>query len=272
MKMFRTGWLKKNKQVKRGITWGVIWLFLWMTINPLGLISAQGQGLGEFPGLVQVFGLEQERVGNIRTASWNEVEEVNPEKLIRFHVLANSDSEEDQLLKYAVRDEILKEVAPRLAGSASLAESRTIILGMKDQFLAIGEQVIKEWGKNYPVTLDYGIHNFPTKSYGNIVLPGGEYEAVKIQIGEAQGANWWCVLFPPLCFVNVEESTSLPVDGKAAMPLDTAKKSKKQQEQQTNPGEPPDRVDKVREPQNNKWSIPDYKGKKVGFYFLRFLK
>lgn len=148
-------------------------------------------------------------------------EEINPGDLIRFHVIANSDSEEDQLLKYAVRDEILKKVAPRLAESASLEESREIIQELEGEFLAIAAKVMKEWEKDYPLSLDYGLHTFPTKSYGNIVLPGGEYEAVKIMIGKAQGENWWCVLFPPLCFVNVEESTSLPVDGKPGVPLDS---------------------------------------------------
>lgn len=209
--MFSMSWVNESSQVKKIIICGLICILLVIGINFLGL-------------------------GKKVVASRDEMEEVNPEDLIRFHVIANSDSEEDQLLKYAVRDEILKEVAPRLAKSVSLDESRGIIREMQGQFLAGAERVIKEWGKNYPVTLDYGIYDFPTKSYGNIVLPGDEYEAVKIKIGEAQGANWWCVLFPPLCFVDVEESTTLPVDGKPGVPLDTA----------------------------------TYKGKRVGFYFERF--
>lgn len=227
--MFSTGWVKNtNRQVKKRIICGLICLSLVIGTNFLGL-------------------------GNKAAASWDEMEEVNPKDLIRFHVIANSDSEEDQLLKYMIRDEILKEVAPILAKSASLDESRRIIQEMQDEFLAIAEKVIKEWGKDYQVTLDYGIYNFPTKSYGSIVLPGDEYEAVKIMIGEAQGANWWCVLFPPLCFVNTEEVTTLPVDGKPGVPLEIASKTFDGQQEES-------------------FCNATYKGKKVGFYFERFLK
>jgi stage II sporulation protein R len=148
----------------------------------------------------------------------------SPDDLIRFHVIANSDSEHDQLLKYAVRDEILKEVSPRLARSGSLLESRIILEGMYDELLDIARRVIQEWGYDYAVALEYGVFAFPTKSYGDIVLAGGDYEAVEIKIGQAQGANWWCVLFPPLCFVNADEATNIPVDGEEAVPLDTAAK------------------------------------------------
>ena len=154
-----------------------------------------------------------------------------PDNLIRFHVVANSDSERDQLLKYAVRDEILKEVSPKLARSASLAESREILKSMDDELLDIAKRVVREWGFDYPVSLEYGVFPFPAKSYGNIVLPGGNYEAVTIKIGRGHGANWWCILFPPICFVNVEEATDVPVDGKEAVKLDTAaeKLERKQQ-------------------------------------------
>ena len=152
------------------------------------------------------------------------MDDLSPENLIRFHVVANSDSEEDQLLKYIVRDEILKIAAPRLAESKSLEESRQILNDMEDDFIRIANTVVQEYGKDYEVTINHGEHTFPTKSYGSYVLPGGEYEAVKVEIGEAQGENWWCVLFPPVCFVNVEESTTVTVDSKAAVPLDEAGK------------------------------------------------
>jgi len=174
-------------------------------------------------------------------ASWD-TDQYGPDNLIRFHVIANSDSEEDQQLKYAVRDEILKEVAPDLAKSESLEESRKILREMDKEFIKISERVIGEWGKSYPVTVEYGTFSFPAKSYGNIVLPGGDYEAVRIKIGEAQGANWWCVLFPPLCFVNVQEATVVPVDGKKGVPLGSASENKL-----------------------------SYRGKKVGFFFEKFL-
>lgn len=144
----------------------------------------------------------------------------NPEELIRFHVLANSDSEEDQALKLAVRDAILKEVSPRLAASRSLEESREILTGLRPEMEAIGRAVIESRGKNLAVKTEYGNFIFPTKSYGSIILPAGEYEAVRVIIGEGKGSNWWCVLFPPLCFVDIENSTAVAVDGKPGIPYD----------------------------------------------------
>lgn len=142
-----------------------------------------------------------------------------PEDLIRFHVIANSDSEEDQALKRAVRDAILEEVSPRLAKSQSLEESRQILIGMRPEIEQIGQEVVHAWGKTDEVKTDYGYFTFPTKSYGSLVLPAGEYEAVRVLIGKAEGSNWWCVLFPPLCFVDIEHSTAVQVDGKPGIPI-----------------------------------------------------
>lgn len=150
----------------------------------------------------------------------------HPEDLIRFHVLANSDSEEDQALKRAVRDAILKEVSPRLAESQSLEESRSILTSLRPQMEKIGKAVVQAWGKDYEVQTDYGHFSFPTKSYGTLVLPAGEYEAVRVLIGKAEGSNWWCVLFPPLCFVDIEHSTAVQVDGKPGIPLQQEAKFK----------------------------------------------
>mgnify|MGYP000915229566 CR=1 FL=1 len=239
--MFDLGWVNDSSQVKKRII-GLICLLLGMSIGYQALNKVQGK------------------------------ETIAP--LIRFHVIANSDSEEDQLLKYAVRDEILKKVAPRLAESVSLEESRGIIQEMEGEFLAIAETVMKERGKDYPLTLDYGLHTFPTKSYGNIVLPGGEYEAVKIMIGKAQGANWWCVLFPPLCFVNVEESTSLPVDGKPGVPLDTVQgeKANSQENEDSSQGTDSREKDDNSLAKGDNPLINKKEKLKVKFFFSRFFK
>lgn len=140
-------------------------------------------------------------------------------KLIRFHVVGNSNSQSDQALKIAVRDAILVKVSPRLAKSGSLEESRLILKKLLPEMEAIARSIVQVWGKNQQIRSDCGCFQFPTKSYGSIVLPAGEYEAVRILIGNAEGANWWCVLFPPLCFVNIEHSTAIPVDAKPAVPL-----------------------------------------------------
>jgi len=141
------------------------------------------------------------------------------DQLIRFHVLANSDSEQDQALKRAVRDAILKVVSPRLAVSQSLDESRQILKQVRPEMESIGRSVVKMWGKDYSVRTEFGHSSFPTKSYGSLVLPAGDYEALSVVIGKGQGSNWWCVLFPPLCFVDIDQSTAVQVDGKQGIPI-----------------------------------------------------
>lgn len=159
-----------------------------------------------------------EAYNNNNTMNESEVSPT-PDQLIRFHVLANSDSEKDQELKRAVRDAILKEVSPRLAVSKSLDESRQIIKKIRPDMESIGRSVVKMWGKDYSVSTEYGNFMFPTKSYGSLVLPAGNYEALRVVIGEGQGSNWWCVLFPALCFVDINQSTAVQVDGKQGIPI-----------------------------------------------------
>ena len=124
------------------------------------------------------------------------------DKLIRFHVLANSDSDEDQELKLKVRDEIIKYLQPMLKQSKSLEQSEQIILSESENIKNIGENIIKENGYTYEVEVKLEYNNFPAKQYSNIVLPAGEYKALRILIGEAKGKNWWCVMFPPFCCVD----------------------------------------------------------------------
>ncbi|AOR22581.1 stage II sporulation protein R [Clostridium taeniosporum] len=122
--------------------------------------------------------------------------------LIRFHVIANSDTDEDQNLKLKVRDEVINYLYPYLNKSESLEESRTIIKNNMDKVKSIAKKVIRENNYDYDVNIQLSRENFPVKSYGDIVLPQGNYEAFRIIIGSGQGRNWWCVMFPPLCFVD----------------------------------------------------------------------
>ncbi len=126
------------------------------------------------------------------------------EKLIRFHVLANSDTDEDQELKLKVRDAIIAYLQPKLIKSNNINESEEIIKKEYDNLEKIASNIILENGYNYEVKVGIDYSNFPTKQYSNIVLPAGEYKALRIIIGEGQGKNWWCVMFPPLCFVDEE--------------------------------------------------------------------
>lgn len=125
------------------------------------------------------------------------------DKLIRFHVLANSDSKEDQDLKMKVKDEVIKYMEPILKKSESLDMTRELLKENESKVMEIAKKVIEEEGYNYDVKIELKKENFPEKVYGNIILPQGEYEAFRILIGDYKGQNWWCVMFPPLCFTDV---------------------------------------------------------------------
>lgn len=124
-------------------------------------------------------------------------------KIIRFHVLANSNSNEDQQLKIKVKDKIIEYIFPKLKNSNNLEESREILANNEEEIIKIANECIKENGYNYSVKIEFKRENFPEKVYGNISLPQGEYEAFRVLIGQAAGENWWCVMFPPICFVDV---------------------------------------------------------------------
>lgn len=138
------------------------------------------------------------------------------DKVIRFHVIANSDDPNDQALKRAVRDEILKVMAPKLKKSKSLQQSREILKINTTLMIQIAQRTIQKWGKEYTVEANLTQSFFPTKRYGDVVLPAGEYEAMKVVIGKGKGQNWWCVMFPPLCFVDATHGT-IPEESKDSL-------------------------------------------------------
>ena len=164
------------------------------------------------------------------------------EDFIRFHVIANSDSEEDQQLKLKVRDAVLAKINSELVEEAmsqelvafqnsstavmsrvdgensqarvslDLEESRKYIQENLPEIEKTAAKVIRENGYDYSVKADLGVKWIPQKSYGNVIFPSGNYEALNITIGEGKGQNWWCVLFPPLCLIGAEA----PEDDEAA--------------------------------------------------------
>lgn len=138
----------------------------------------------------------------------NQVKNGFKDEIIRFHIRANSDKEEDQALKLKIRDEVLKEMEGKFKDTSSLEESRKIIKANMEEMKHITEKVIKEEGKDYEVAVTLGQDKFPTRKYGNLVLPSGEYETLLITLGEGKGQNWWCVMFPPLCFVDITHSVA----------------------------------------------------------------
>ena len=125
------------------------------------------------------------------------------DSVFRLHVIANSDSKEDQELKLKVRDELLSYMNTLAKDCSSKEEVIELAKEHQEDFKQIAEQTITENGFSYDVTIQIGDSDFPTKTYGDISLPAGTYDALKVQIGEAKGQNWWCVMFPPLCFVDV---------------------------------------------------------------------
>lgn len=133
----------------------------------------------------------------------NAVSEDIANSVFRLHVIANSDSEEDQSLKLKVRDKLLSYMNILAEDCSSKEEVVALAREHQEEFKAIAEQVICDNGFTYPVTIQIGNSDFPTKTYGDISLPSGTYDALRVQIGEAKGQNWWCVMFPPLCFVDV---------------------------------------------------------------------
>ncbi len=138
------------------------------------------------------------------------VQAYNQHNLIRFHVIANSDSDRDQALKRKVRDLIVKEMTPEFSEAKNLDQAREIAASHLEEIRSIAVEEVKDWGEDYPVSVQLGNFDFPVKSYGDLTLPAGNYEAVRVVIGDGQGANWWCVLFPPLCFVDVSRSMGAP--------------------------------------------------------------
>ena len=124
------------------------------------------------------------------------------DSVFRLHIIANSDSSADQELKLKVRDNIINYMNTLTSSSSDKKDVISMVNNHLDSFKEIALNTIKGNGYNYDVNIEIGNFHFPTKSYGDISFPAGNYNALKIEIGDAIGQNWWCVLFPPLCFVN----------------------------------------------------------------------
>ena len=124
------------------------------------------------------------------------------ESVVRLHVLANSDSEEDQALKLKVRDALLEKTAPLLSDCASREDACAILEAHKEDLCRTAEEVIQTEGYDYPVTILLGEEEYPEKNYDSVCFPSGSYTSLRVCIGDAEGQNWWCCLFPPLCLGN----------------------------------------------------------------------
>lgn len=131
------------------------------------------------------------------------------DKVVRLHVLANSDTQEDQALKLAVRDAVLAAADGVVPPGVELEEAEQALTQALPAIADAGARVVGEQGYSYPVTasLEHDVW-FPTKEYTDFAFPAGEYTALRVTIGEGGGRNWWCVVFPPLCLGSVTENTA----------------------------------------------------------------
>ncbi|MBQ4559378.1 MAG: stage II sporulation protein R [Tyzzerella sp.] len=134
-------------------------------------------------------------------------------EVFRFHVLANSDSDEDQTLKMQVKEAVIAYMKEEIPESDSVETTKTWASGHLNAIESLAETVVREKGYDYQITARVTTCDFPDKTYGDITFPAGRYEALRIEIGEAKGQNWWCVLYPNLCFIDAVNAV-VPDKGK----------------------------------------------------------
>ena len=140
------------------------------------------------------------------------------ESVLRLHVIANSDSKEDQNLKLLVKDNLLKYMNELCINCSSKEDALLLVNNHLNDFKEIAKNTILQTGYSYDVNIEIDESEFPTKNYGDISLPAGIYDALKVKIGKAQGQNWWCVMFPPLCFVDISSGV-VPDDSKEILEI-----------------------------------------------------
>lgn len=151
--------------------------------------------------------------GIIVNAKQSQMQEDLAKEVFRFHVLANSDSDEDQALKMQVKEAVIAYMKEEIPNSDSVETTKEWARNHLDAIVNLAKAVIREEGYDYPVIAEVTTCDFPDKTYGDITFPSGRYEALCIEIGEANGQNWWCVLYPNLCFIDAVHAV-VPEEGK----------------------------------------------------------
>lgn len=151
--------------------------------------------------------------GIVVNAKKSQMQQDLAEEVFRFHVLANSDSDEDQAVKMQVKEAVIAYMKEELPSSDSVETTKDWATSHLDAIVNLAEAVVCEEGYAYEVTAEVTTCDFPEKTYGDITFPAGEYEALRIEIGEAKGQNWWCVLYPNLCFIDAVHAV-VPDEGK----------------------------------------------------------
>lgn len=176
----------KKKEIKNKV---FLWAAMIGLIGTLGITSFQTAAFAEKTQELQ------ERLDK-------EVQEGIAGKIFRLHVAANSDKEEDQELKLDVKKTVVDYLSRRLGSGADLEETREYVLENLPEIERAALKTIEEQGKDYPISAVVEKTYFPDRTYGDCTFPAGEYEALNIRIGKGEGKNWWCVLYPSLCFID----------------------------------------------------------------------
>ncbi|MFD1362018.1 stage II sporulation protein R [Lentibacillus salinarum] len=157
---------------------------------------------------------------------------VIPDDAIRLRILANSDQDADQQLKRKVRDDVNAAISEWVEDMTDIDEARKLIEAHIPEIRSIVEDVLEAENKQQTVDVEYGQNiTFPAKLYGSYLYPPGEYEAVLITLGEGEGANWWCVLFPPLCFLDFSNGTTVAEAEEAETESEQEKEEEEEEEE-----------------------------------------
>lgn len=166
-------------------------------------VIAEGKllGISLFIGLLFAFG-----VAAYTYVYSSTVQQDIADNVIRLHILAHSDEEDDQDLKELVRINILSEFESSLSNSTCIEETRATLLEYLPAIRSLTEDIVRDAGFDYEVTANMSRMFFPTRFYGNMAFPPGEYETIQVIIGSGEGSNWWCLMFPPLCYVDLTAS------------------------------------------------------------------
>ncbi|MDQ0218521.1 stage II sporulation protein R [Peribacillus cavernae] len=145
----------------------------------------------------------------VESAAKTEETVIIPKEAIRLRILANSDKKADQDVKRLIRDEVNQNITGWVEDLTSLKEAKKVIKSHLPDIQQTAEKIVDEQGIDQKVKVNFGKAEFPTKLYGQYLYPAGEYEAIVITLGKGEGANWWCVLFPPLCFLDFSNGTAV---------------------------------------------------------------
>lgn len=155
-----------------------------------------------FAGIIMLLLIINEGISTYKNAQEQQIQHHIASEIIRFHILANSDTKKDQELKLQVKEKVVTCLQKKLKTAKNIHEARNILQSSLKEVESVASNEIKKQGYSYGVEASLKNTMFPVKQYGDLVFPAGEYEALRVQIGESKGKNWWCVMFPTLCFID----------------------------------------------------------------------